>query len=382
MDTGDVNIRVSYSQQFRKYLGEKIHYKSLVWFFFLINMLNYLERSIIPGSVVEIRQFVENTVGHDPDTYVGLLQSSFILGFSVASVIFGFFVSLSSPFSVICIGLGVWVLATILSGCAWNYVSLFIARLFSGVGEAAFQIVVPAFIDDYSPKHLVGSAMSILYMAIPVGTALGYTLSGYIAEHYSWRIMYLVSGPIMIPFIIILLFYPIDSIAETESPLSLLIEEEYDNSVDRKFDNDNNALMSRDVVALKSPEQEKEGEGNRSSTRGEEEVTVSVSNSMDENPSSSKSKVSSRMILRGVGTMIVTPSFILAVIGEAACVFISSGFTSFGNVFLMELHMFSTESVSALVVGCTGCLAGIIGMCLKRKKERKYYYFLSFYNQR
>ena len=336
----------------------------------MVNMLNYVERSIIPGSVVEIKQFVENMVGHDPDTYVGLLQSSFILGFSIASVVFGFFVSLSSPFSVICIGLGVWVLATVLSGCAWNYVSLFIARLFSGVGEAAFQIVVPAFIDDYSPKNLVGTSMSILYMAIPVGTALGYTLSGYIAEHYSWRIMYIISGPLMIPFIIILLYYPIDSIAEIESPLSLLIEEDKDNSIDCKFDKEDSDLTFGDVVASKSPEQGHGDEGDGSTTI-DDEVTVPVSDSVSDHLSSSTTKASNQMILRGVGTMISTPPFILAVIGEAACVFISSGFTSFGNVFLMELHMFSTESASALVVGCTGCLAGIIGMYLKRNKNDK-----------
>ena len=348
----------------------------------MVNMLNYVERSIIPGSVVEIKQFVEEMVGHDPDTYVGLLQSSFILGFSVASVIFGFFVSLSSPFSVICIGLGVWVLATVLSGCAWSYVSLFIARLFSGVGEAAFQIVVPAFIDDYSPKNLVGTSMSILYMAIPVGTALGYTMSGYIAEHYSWRIMYIISGPLMIPFIIILLYYPIDSISEIESPLSLLIEEDRDNSFDSKFDKEDSDLISGEVVVSKSPEQEQGGEGT-SSTRieEEEEATVPIPNSVDDQLSSSTTKTSNQMILRGVGTMISTPPFILAVLGEAACVFISSGFTSFGNVFLMELHMFSTESASALVVGCTGCFAGIIGMYLKRKKKRFYrpfHYLISF----
>lgn len=320
------NIPTPYSQKFREYLGNRIHYRSLLWIFFLINLLNYVERSIIPGSVMEIEEFVRRVIGHDPATFVGMLQSAFILGFSVACVVFGFFVSFQSPFSVICIGLGVWTVATVMSGCAWNYISMFIARLFSGVGEAAFQIVVPAFIDDYSPKDLVGSSMSILYMAIPVGTAIGYTLSGYIAEHYSWRIMYMITAPLMVPFLVILLFYPIDSISEDQNPSTPLCTENEDSE--------------------------------------KHEVTIKEKESVDgDSESKEEEKVEARswVVLKGIGTMLITPTFLLAVIGEAGCVFISSGFTSFGNVFLMNLNLFSTESMSALVVGFTGCLAGVIG---------------------
>ena len=322
------NIPTPYSQQFREYLGNRIHYRSLLWIFFFINLLNYVERSIIPGSVVEIEEFVGRVIGHDPATFVGMLQSAFILGFSVACVVFGFFVSLQSPFSVICIGLGVWTAATVMSGCAWNYASMFIARLFSGVGEAAFQIVVPAFIDDYSPKDLVGSSMSILYMAIPVGTAIGYTLSGYIAEHYSWRIMYMITAPLMVPFLIILLFYPIESVSEDHDPSTPLCVENED-------------AEKQEVTPT---EKEKECLDAEDGSKGEEKL-----------------EARSWVVLKGIGTMLITPTFLLAVIGEAGCVFISSGYTSFGNVFLMNLNLFSTESLSALVVGCTGCLAGVIG---------------------
>ena len=82
---------------------------------------------------------------------------------------------------------------------------------------------------------------------------------------------------------------------------------------------------------------------------------------MDESEGKENPETRSWVVLKGIGTMMITPTFLLAVIGEAGCVFISSGFTSFGNVFLMNLHLFPTESMSALVVGCTGCLAGIIG---------------------
>lgn len=315
MEQQETSISSSCYRRFEKYLGDHFHFRSLVWIFFIINLLNYIERSIIPGSVVEIREYVQKLIGHDASTYVGLLQSSFIMGFSIASIIFGCSASHHSPFVVICVGLSVWVVATLLSGCAWSYPLLFFARLLSGVGEAAFQIVVPAFIEDYAPKECIGSSISLLYMAIPVGTAIGYTLSGFVAEHYSWRIMYLVSGPLMVPFILFLLFYPVHSLEKD--------------------------IRMNDSLTIEPAEESKLS---------------------DSESDARKARV--WKFLGDLKQMLLTPSFLLAVLGEAGCVFISSGFTSFGNVFLMQLHLFSSESVSALIIGVSGCLAGIIGSCL------------------
>jgi MFS family permease len=46
----------------------------------------------------------------------------------------------------------IWCGAVLLSGLAPNFWLLVIARVFSGVGEASFQCVVPPFIDDIAPK--------------------------------------------------------------------------------------------------------------------------------------------------------------------------------------------------------------------------------------
>lgn len=302
----NANSELSLNQRIANYIGSRIKYKHLVWLFFFINLLNYIERSIISGCSIEMEEFVKQTIHDSPDTFLGLLQSAFIFGFSVACIIFGYCVSIKSPFLIVSMGLSVWFIASMLSGIAWNYWVLLIARLFSGVGEAAFQIVVPAFIDDYSPKTLVGTAMSRLYMAVPVGIALGYAISGFVAEHYSWRIMFLVSAPLMLPFIFILYYYPTSQLEK--------VHEENINFTEKEDDQD---------LATKS-----------------------------------------KLVLKAVGRMLVTPTFLLAVFGEASAVFISIGFNSFSTIFLTNLHMFETETMCALVVGCLGCVSGIIGALL------------------
>ena len=52
MDSNIGDVKLSYSQRFSNYLGEKVTYGTLVWIFLIINMLNYIERSIIPGSSI------------------------------------------------------------------------------------------------------------------------------------------------------------------------------------------------------------------------------------------------------------------------------------------------------------------------------------------
>ena len=97
MEQQETSISSSCYRRFEKYLDDHFHFRSLVWIFFIVNLLNYIERSIIPGSVVEIREYVQKLIGHDASTYVGLLQSSFIMGFSIASIIFGCSASIVPP---------------------------------------------------------------------------------------------------------------------------------------------------------------------------------------------------------------------------------------------------------------------------------------------
>lgn len=47
-----------------------------------VNLLNYIDRGIIPGATIEINDFIQSDLDTDkPDVYLGLLQSSFIIGF-------------------------------------------------------------------------------------------------------------------------------------------------------------------------------------------------------------------------------------------------------------------------------------------------------------
>jgi MFS family permease len=91
-------------------------------------------------------------------------------------------------------GVLLWSLATVASGLAAGYRSLLVARSFIGIGEAGFGAVSPTIISDLFPKERRGRMLAFFYVAIPVGSALGYLLGGLVGARYGWRAAFLLAG--------------------------------------------------------------------------------------------------------------------------------------------------------------------------------------------
>ena len=56
-----------------------------------------------------------------------------------------------------------------------------------GIGEATFGIFAPAVLADFYPERDRNRILSIFYVAIPVGAALGYLAGGQIGSRWGWR---------------------------------------------------------------------------------------------------------------------------------------------------------------------------------------------------
>jgi MFS family permease len=93
-------------------------------------------------------------------------------------------------------GVAAWSIATALAGVARSFGQLLVARAGVGIGEAAYGTIAPALLADYFPESRRGRAFAIFYVAIPVGSAVGFLLGGAIEQAFGWRTAFLaVGGP-------------------------------------------------------------------------------------------------------------------------------------------------------------------------------------------
>jgi len=73
-------------------------------------------------------------------------------------------------------------------------VQMLVARSAVGVGEASYAAISPALISDYYPPERRGRVFAIFYLAIPVGSAVGYLLGGFLEHRFGWRAAFFAVG--------------------------------------------------------------------------------------------------------------------------------------------------------------------------------------------
>lgn len=154
-----------------------------------INLLNYLDRYVVSPIAPDLKAAMGLT-----DAQLGWLVPAFMLVYMIAAPAFGAWGDRGSRIRPIAIGVFIWSLATMASGLARNYPQLLAGRALVGIGEAAYVAIAPALLADCFRAESRGRVYSVLNMAIPVGSALGYILGGLVSHHFGWRAAFFVAG--------------------------------------------------------------------------------------------------------------------------------------------------------------------------------------------
>ena len=167
----------------------------------IVNLLNYLDRYILAALVPAIQADLK--VG---DAAMGALGTAFMFTYFLVSPLFGWLGDRTKRFPLLSFGVGLWSLATIASGWARSFSALFLARCGVGVGEASYGSVSPALLGDLFPRERRGKVFAIFFMAIPVGSALGYLAGGWLESLVGWRGAFLYAGIPGLILAVLLLF--------------------------------------------------------------------------------------------------------------------------------------------------------------------------------
>lgn len=165
----------------------------------LVYTFNFLDRQILGILAGPIKAELNLT-----DTQLGALGGiAFALLYSTLGIPLALLADRTSRTWVITISLTVWSGFTALCGMATSFLQLFLFRLGVGVGEAGGVAPSYAVIAEYFPSHERARALSIYSLGIPLGSAAGVLLGGYVAALIEWRSAFIavgIAGVVIAPF--------------------------------------------------------------------------------------------------------------------------------------------------------------------------------------
>ena len=154
-----------------------------------LNLINYIDRSVL----FAVQPMIQAEFGVS-DVKVSLLTSAFIWCYMFTAPVIGVVADRWSRKWIMVGGAMVWSAATLLTAVTSDFRTLLIRHVIVGIGEASFVAVAPGFLSDYYAEERRGRVMAVLFFAIPVGTALGYIVGGYLGQAHGWRAPFYVAA--------------------------------------------------------------------------------------------------------------------------------------------------------------------------------------------
>jgi MFS transporter, Spinster family, sphingosine-1-phosphate transporter len=147
-----------------------------------LNLLNYVDRYILPGT----QSLIQKEYGWS-DERIGALTTAFFAVYMLVAPLTGWLGDRYNRKPLIIGGAVLWSLATL--GTAWvhSYWTLYLRHALVGVGEASFGIFAPAVLADFYDERDRNRILSIFYLAIPIGAAIGYMAGGNLGSALGWR---------------------------------------------------------------------------------------------------------------------------------------------------------------------------------------------------
>jgi MFS family permease len=188
-----------------------------------LNLLNYADRSVL----FAVQKLIQEDF-HLSFRQIGFLTSAFLGFYMVAAPFVGPLADRYSRKLIIFLGAIFWSGLTLLTAVTHNYTELLVRHTLVGVGEATFVTIAPTFVADLFRENVRGRILGVFYLAIPVGTAAGYLLGGYLAPRHDWRFpFYIAAAPgFVLALAVLLLKEPprgqFDSLKETPERSTIL----------------------------------------------------------------------------------------------------------------------------------------------------------------
>ena len=122
--------------------------------------------------------------------------SAFLLTQTATTVVFGKLADLIGRKTVMLVGIGMFLIGSILCGFAWSMPSLIVFRLVQGVGAGAVQPTAMTIVGDLYAMHERAKIQGWLASVWALAAVLGPLAGGLIIQHVSWAWIFWMNLPI------------------------------------------------------------------------------------------------------------------------------------------------------------------------------------------
>ncbi|MEL1251168.1 MFS transporter [Aurantiacibacter gilvus] len=161
-----------------------------VFVLFIANVFNLVDRSILGVLLEEVRVDLGLS-----DTQMSVVSGlAFALVHLAAGILVSRWVDYRSRKWILAVGVMVWSLATVATGLSTSFATLFLARMMTGIGEAAVFPVAMSMIADLFDVNRRPKAVSAFHLSNGVGIILGTVLAGIMAAAFGWRYVFIIFG--------------------------------------------------------------------------------------------------------------------------------------------------------------------------------------------
>ncbi|RKQ37970.1 MDR family MFS transporter [Oceanobacillus halophilus] len=113
--------------------------------------------------------------------------------------------------------MSIFAFGTLVAGIASNFTILLVGRVIQSVGAGVMLPLMQTVFLMIFPVHRRGAAMGLIGLVISFAPAIGPALSGWVTEHYSWRVLFFIILPIAIIDIVIA-FFALKNVTELSKP--------------------------------------------------------------------------------------------------------------------------------------------------------------------
>jgi MFS transporter, ACS family, hexuronate transporter len=156
---------------------------------FLVGMINYMDRAALSIAAPLLKEDL-----HLSPSQLGLVFSTFFLGYTLFAFVGGHGADHFGPRKVYVWAASAWSILSALTGAIGGFAQLLVVRTLFGFAEGPMNSTANKTINNWFPRKELSRTVGIVFAGQSVGSALAAPVVGLLMLSLGWRIAFAVTG--------------------------------------------------------------------------------------------------------------------------------------------------------------------------------------------